>query len=226
MQSRFGLFSLVSLAVVAVAGESVAQTAPINRADAPPAQADRFKWSLGLQGGGLLFSTQRQTQSGIPAAGAHVSVTSRRAGVSLGFEEGFGSNEPSAFYDESDASTRDVVFDRIRRFGVNLLGYPAGTAVGPYFGLGFGMIQVVRPEFDESEVFTSPSELAEAAAIMRERAASAFASFLAGLQFRLGRLAAFAQYQINTSPRAGDLLRGTGHSVLGGVRFSLGSGGM
>ncbi len=49
------------------------------------------------------------------------------------------------------------------------------------------------------------------------------ASFLAGVQFRVGRLAAFGQYQIQTAPRAGDLLRGTGQSIMGGLRFSLGS---
>ena len=50
-----------------------------------------------------------------------------------------------------------------------------------------------------------------------------FMSLLAGVQFRVGRMAAFGQYQIQTAPQAGMLLRGTGHSLMGGLRFSLGS---
>jgi hypothetical protein len=43
------------------------------------------------------------------------------------------------------------------------------------------------------------------------------------VQFRVGRVAAFGQYQINTGPGEDNLIRGTGHSLMGGLRFSLGS---
>jgi hypothetical protein len=46
---------------------------------------------------------------------------------------------------------------------------------------------------------------------------------MGGLQFRVGRLAAFGQYQINTAPSPDNLLRGPLHLLSGGLRFSLGS---
>lgn len=217
------ILPLALLASGTLSATVLAQATKLARAETP-AGRKQVKTFFGLQGGALFFSTQRQTQSGIPAAGAHVSVVSGRGGVTLGFEEGFGSAEPTAFVD-SNNSTREMVFDRIRRYGVNLTGYPVqGDGLAPYLGVGFGMIQVVNPQFDPSEVFSSPSEAAEAAATARDLAASAFASFLAGVQFRVGRVSAFAQYQINTAPRAGDLLSGAGHSVLAGFRFALGGG--
>ena len=48
-------------------------------------------------------------------------------------------------------------------------------------------------------------------------------SFLAGVQFRVGRIAAFGQYQLSSAPAAGKLIRGAGHSLMGGLRFSPGS---
>ena len=223
---RFPL-RMLSLGVLTAAGSVSAAQAQSARLDAAPAAAprvpdDRFKWSLGVQGGAMFFTTQRQTQSSVPAAGAHISVISRRAGLQLGVEEAFGSDEPTAFVDESSV-VREITFDRIRRYGFNLTGYPVRGAVEPYLGVGFGIVQVVDWEFDENEQFASADEAGLATSTANEKSASAFASFLAGLQFRVGRLAAFGQYQIQTAPRAGDLLRGTGMSVMGGLRFSLGS---
>ena len=221
---RFPL-RMLSMGVLAAAGfasAAQAQSARLDAAPAPSVPDNRFKWSFGVQGGAIFFTTQRQTQSTIPAAGAHISVISRRAGLQLGFEEAFGSDEPSAFLDPNSV-VREVTFDRIRRYGFNLTGYPVRGAVEPYLGVGFGIVQVVDWEFDENEAFSSADEAGLATFTANEKSASAFASFLAGLQFRVGRLAAFAQYQIQTAPRAGDLLRGTGMSVMGGLRFSLGS---
>ena len=205
-------------------GASAAQSSQLERADVPQVRDQRFKWSFGVQGGALFFSTQRQTQSGMPVAGAHISVVSRRGGLQLGVEEGFGSAEPSAFVDPNSGNlVREGTFDHLRRYGFNLTGYPVRGTVEPYLGLGFGVLQVVDWKFNDSEVFASGDEAALAAQSAKERSASAFASLLAGFQFRVGRMAAFGQYQISTGPRAGDLLRGTGHSIMAGLRFSLGS---
>ena len=224
MRFPFRIIPLAVLATAGIAGVAQAQSAQLKSAEVAKVGENRFKWFFGVQGGALFFGTQRQTQSGIPAAGAHVSVVSRRGGLQLGFEEGFGSEEPSAFVDAtSGTGIRQVEFDRIRRYGFNLTGYPVRGSIEPYLGVGFGMIQVVDWRFDPNESFTSPTEAGLSTALGNQASASAFASFLAGLQFRVGRLAAFSQYQISTAPRAGDLLRGTGHSLLGGLRFSLGS---
>jgi hypothetical protein len=199
-----------------------AQEARSAKASVASVRDDRFKWFFGVQGGALFFTTQKQTQSGIPAAGAHLSVVSRRGGVQLGVEEGFGSDEPTAFLDpQSGNQQRLVTFDRIRRYGFNMTGYPVRGALEPYLGVGFGMLQVLNPQVGGS--FTSSQQAAQSELEAQDRSASAFVSLLGGVQFRVGRLAAFGQYQINTAPAAGSLLRGTGHSLMGGLRFSLGS---
>jgi hypothetical protein len=92
----------------------------------------------------------------------------------------------------------------------------------PYLGLGFGLLQVQNAQLD-GEVFNSPDQAAQSAAEANDRSGTAFMSFLAGVQFRVGRMAAFGQYQLTSAAAAGHLLRGEGHSLMGGLRFSLGS---
>jgi hypothetical protein len=212
-----------ALLAFAVAGSVSAQAARLDDAATPKIRDDRFKWAIGAEGGVLFFSTQRQTMSRIPAAGAHFSIIGRRGGVQLGVDEAFGSDEPTAFVDPNSGNvTREMLFDRIRRYGFNLTGYPLRGNVEPYFGVGFGMLQVIDPRFDPNTVFTSNGQAAESQATARELSASGFVSFLAGFQLRFSGVAAFAQYQINSAPRQGDLLRGTGQSIMGGLRISLG----
>ncbi len=221
---RFTPRFLPGLLLALGAGTLSAQSARLENGEAPKVRDDRFKWAVGAEGGVLFFSTQRQTMSGIPAAGAHFSVVSRRGGVQLGVDEAFGSDEPTAFVDpNSGNSTREMQFDRIRRYGVTLTGYPVRGMVEPYFGVGFGFLQVIDPRFDPNTVFTSNAQAALSQATAKDLSASGFVSFLAGLQFRLSGVAAFAAYQVNTAPRQGDLLRGTGQSLMGGFRISLGT---
>jgi hypothetical protein len=216
------VLTLLALAALSPALSLQAQEARSGNASVAQVRDDRFKWFFGVQGGALFFTTQKQTQSGIPAAGAHLAVVSRRGGVQIGVEEGFGSNEPTAFLDpQSGNQQRLVSFDRIRRYGFNMTGYPVRGMLEPYLGVGFGMLQVLNPQVGGS--FTSSEQAALSELEAQDRSASGFVSFLGGVQFRVGRLAAFGQYQINTAPAAGSLLRGTGHSLMGGLRFSLGS---
>jgi hypothetical protein len=93
----------------------------------------------------------------------------------------------------------------------------------PYLGVGFGLLQVLNPQFPAQESFTSADEAAASADEARSHAASGFVSALAGVQFRVGRIAAFGQGQLSSAPAAGALLRGTGYSMMAGLRFSLGS---
>lgn len=222
MRIRSRVLSLAALAAAAVALRGEAQSAQSERASVPQVRDNRFKWFFGAEAGALFFSTQSQTSSGIPMIGAHLSVVSRRAGLLIGVDEAFGSNEPTAFLDPTSGfQQRPVQFDRIRRYGFTLTGYPVRGTMEPYLGVGFGINQVVNPEV--TDFFTSQDEAALSTAAAQEIAAAGFASFTAGVQFRVGRLAAFGQYQINSSPAPNNLLRGPMHQITGGLRFSLGS---
>jgi len=223
MGIRTRVFPIATLATLALAAGARAQSAHSESARVSTIRDDRYRWYFGASAGAMLFSTQAQTQSGIPAVGAHLAVVARRAGVMIGVEEAFGSDEPSRFIDPTSANQqRAVTFDRIRRYGVNLTGYPVRGSLEPYMGVGFGLMQVENAQLS-GEVFSSPAAAAESAQEANDRSGSAFMSLLAGVQFRVGRMAAFGQYQINTAPAAGMLLRGTGHLLMGGLRFSLGS---
>jgi hypothetical protein len=222
MRIRSSVLSLAVLAL-AVAPGARAQSARSESPSVAPVNRDSFKWFFGASAGALLFQTQAQTQSGIPAVGAHIAVVARRAGLMLGVDEAFGSDEPSRFIDPTSGDQqRSVTFDRIRRYGFNLTGYPIRGHFEPYLGVGFGLLQVENAQLS-GEVFSSPAAAAESAAAANERSGSAFMSFLAGVQFRVGKMAAFGQYQLSSAPAPGSLIRGTGHSLMGGLRFSLGS---
>lgn len=214
---------LAALAALAITPTLRAQTARSERAGVAEIRDDRFKWFFGAQAGAMLFETQSQTRSGVPAVGAHLAVVARRAGIMLGVDEAFGNNEPSRFLDGSSGNQeRAVTFDRMRRYGFSLTGYPVRGSLEPYLGVGFGLLQVENAQL-AGEVFGSPQAAAASAAAANDHSASAFTSFLAGVQFRVGRVAAFGQYQLTSSPAAGNLIRGSGHSLMGGLRFSLGS---
>jgi hypothetical protein len=222
MRIRTRVLPLVALAAALAAHSAQAQQARSPSAEVPTARDSRVTWYFGAEGGAMFFETQAQTSTGIPFAGAQVVVRSRRAGLMFGVDEGFGSKEPSAFLDSSDSfSQREVTFDHIRRYAFTMTGYPVHGALEPYLGVGFGITQVVNPQV--GGVFISNDAAAASAASARDVSATGSASFMAGVQFRVGRLAAFGQYQINTAPAANNILRGPLHLLTGGLRFSLGN---
>ena len=213
---------LLALTAFAAANSVQAQSASSKATDVAQVRDNRFKWFFGAQVGAMVFETPAQSRTGVPAFGAHVAVVSKRGGLMVGVDEGFGSSDSSAFVDEgSGGIARPVSFDRLRRYSFNLTGYPVRGKLEPYLGVGFGLLQVINPQL--GGVFTSPGQAAESADEANQKAATGFMSFLAGVQFRVGRMAAFGQYQISSSPSAGNLLRGSGHLIMGGLRFSLGS---
>jgi hypothetical protein len=241
MRSRvLPLLGLLSLAALPVS----AQEARSERADVAKVRNDQFKWFVGAQGGALFFGTQAQTQSGIPVGGLHLGVVARNAGMMVSVDEGFGSNEPTAYQAEFfDADglpffyQTTVSFDRIRRYGFTLTGYPVRGGTEPYLGVGFGILQVINPEL--TGTYADEAEALTAQKIASQAASSAFLHFTAGIQFQVGGVSAFGQYQIATAPGqevctlsniqcadgapiATNLLRGTTHSIMAGIRVSMG----
>jgi hypothetical protein len=227
MSIRSRVLPFLALAAVLAPRAAAAQSAKSDGGSVAKVRDDRFKWFFGAEGGAMFFKTQTRTTTGIPTVGAHIEVVSRRAGLTLGVDQGFGSTEETAFLDLFTTDTSQVVgarrvtFDKIRRWGFTLTGYPVRGHVEPYLGLGFGLTEVVGttvygPFFDQADAAAS-------LAAARSVSTAAFASLMGGLQFRVGRLAAFGQYQINTSPAENTLLRGPMHLLTGGLRWSLGS---
>lgn len=182
---------------------------------------DSFRWYVGGAAGVLGFETPSQTRAWVPSAGAQLLVVAKRTGLLLSVDEAFGSGELSGFADNGTTSgIRDVQFDRIRRYGATLVGYPVRGPTQPYLGLGFGLIQVVNPK--PQGFFPSPLAADSIKRETDQRSTDGFASLVAGVQFRVGTAMVFGQYQITTSPAGGHLLRGPSHAFTGGIRLSLG----
>ncbi len=183
---------------------------------------DSFKWYLGGQAGVLGFSTQTQGRAWVPTVGGQLNIVAKRAGLLFSVDEAFGSDETTGYTDVNAANNvRDVSFNHIRKYSAILTAYPVRGQTQPYFGLGFGLIQVISPA--PGGFFNSPAEANLAQKLANDKSADGFISVVGGVQFRLGRTVGFGQYQLASAPKAGRLLRGATHALTGGLRFSLGS---
>jgi hypothetical protein len=182
---------------------------------------NQFRWYVGAQGGAFGFATRQQNRTWIPSVGGSLLVVAKKTGLLVTVDEGLGSNELTGYNDATLASSiRPVNFDQVRRYGATLLGYPVRGRTRPYFGVGFNLIQVVSPQV--GGFFTSATQAALAERLAANKSTTGHFGFLGGVEFRLGNVIGFGQYQIFTSPEQNVLLQGTSHSVSGGIRFPLG----
>lgn len=175
---------------------------------------DSYTWKLGLNVGAMAFQTVGQAQTTVvPSVGAHFLIMAHRGGLLVGVDEGVGKNEHA---------TGNVLFNDIRRYQAVLMAFPVSGPLEPYFGGGVGILQVVGPRVDRN-LITDPSQQASILADARDRSATGFLTFLAGIQGRWKRFTVFAQYEAATSPSDDKLLHGSTQSLLGGIRIGLGS---
>lgn len=182
---------------------------------------DAFKWYLGAQAGVLGFETPSQTRGWAPTVGGQLLIMAKHTGLMVSIDEAFGKNERTGYGDaNATGSVREVLFDRIRKYSATLTAYPVKGSTQPYFGLGFGLMQVINPK--PQGVFTSPIQARLAGQLASTKSTDGFIAAVAGIQFRAGRMVAFGQAQLSSSARSGHLLQGAGQAITGGLRFSLG----
>lgn len=193
-----------------------------------PVQGD-FQWYIGGQAGVLVFRTPAQTRGGMFMAGGHTLITARRTGLLLSVEEGIGSDEQSA-YTDATGTTQTVTFNDIRKYSAVLMAFPIRSAAQPYLGVGAGLLHAVNPQTTGTS-FVSPAAQAQAQQDARDLGSTGFLTLVGGVQFKVGRLVAFGQYQLTSaqgdktleSGASGRLLVGSTHTFSGGLRVSLGS---
>jgi len=184
---------------------------------------DSYKWYVGAQGGGLWFETQTQTSSAIGVFGLQAMIVGKRGGLMLSVEEGFGSDEESAFGDASAPNgAREVTFDRLRKYSATLMAFPLNGRFEPYLGVGFGILHTVGTEV--GGFFTSPDDAAAALDEAKQRGSTGFGSLVGGVQYRMSKnMTLYGQYQITTAPSSGSLLVGPSHTLVAGIRFGMGN---
>jgi hypothetical protein len=194
-----------------------------------------FQWYIGGSGGILNFETASQGHTTIPLGGAQLLITARRTGLLLSVEQAFGSDELASYtFQEIDSSGTvvsstavPVAFDYLRKYSATLVAFPIKGPITPYFGIGVGIMHT-QGHSDPNDGFA------------KAIGSSAFASLVGGLNFRVGPLSAFGQYQITTGPSEqvfattieetkttlvnfGHLVEGPTHTLTAGLRFSLGN---
>jgi hypothetical protein len=197
----------VLMAVVLAAGVTLPAAAQ---------RSDSYTWKLGIDAGIMTFETQTQKTKVVPTAGAHILVMGRRGGLMFGVDEGIGSNQ-------NTIPAQLILFNDVRRYQAVLMAFPISGPIEPYFGGGGGILQVVGPRVDPAAGITDPTETATLLSNAQQESASAFATFVGGLQGRAGRMSVFVQYQATTSPSSDNLLKGPTQTLVAGLRFNLGS---
>ena len=225
LKQSMALIALGSLFVVAPAAAQKAGTSP-------------FKWYVGGQGGVTSFRTNAGGRELMPVAGGHILITAKRTGLLLSVDQGFGSDEPTQtlyeIRDPDDATVQSGVsnwtFQGIRRYSAILMAYPVRNAnIQPFVGLGVGISHTTG---------NSAGPFADGS-IESDLSSHGFGTAVAGLEFRVGPLSAFGQYQITTKQGFsqvtndlqggfkridfGEWTMGANHTITGGLRLSLGS---
>lgn len=190
--------------------------------EAQQLREDSYRWFVGPQVGALWFETQTQTRSMVPTVGIQMLVVGKRGGLQISVEEGFGSEETSAYADTTViGGVSGATFDRLRKYSATLMAFPVSGQAEPFLGVGFGILHTVNTQADG--VFATPEEQAAAFERAKDLGSSGFASLVGGVQIRMTpRLVLYGQYQITTAPPGGKLLVGPSHALTAGLRLGLG----
>jgi hypothetical protein len=182
---------------------------------------ESFKWYIGGQAGVTLFETPSQTRGGIFTAGGNLLVTGQRTGLLITVEEGIKTNQKTSYNDPTaPGGVRSVLFNDIRKYSFTLVAFPLKSAVQPYVGAGWGILQTVK-EYPVG-FFGTPGASDSASAVADDLGSHGFGTLVGGVQFRASSFVLFGQYQITTSPGSGKLFVGPTHAFMGGMRVSLG----
>jgi hypothetical protein len=225
LKQSMALVALGSLLLVAPAAAQKAGTSP-------------FKWYVGGHGGVTSFRTNAGGRELMPVAGGHILITAKRTGLLLSVDQGFGSDEPTqTLFEVRDTASNTTVqsgvsnwtFQGIRRYSAILMAYPLRNAnIQPFIGIGGGIAHTTG---------NSAGPFADGS-VESELSSTGFGTAVAGLEFRLGPLGAFGQYQITTKQGFkrvsndlqgglqrldyGEWTMGAFHTITGGLRLSLG----
>jgi hypothetical protein len=230
LKQGLALVALGSLLMVAPSAAQKAGTSP-------------FKWYVGGHGGVTSFRTNVGGRELMPVAGGHILITAKRTGLLLSVDQGFGSDEPTqTLFEIRDSTNRTVssgvsnwTFQGIRRYSAILMAYPVRNAnIQPFIGLGAGIAHTTGNSVGPFADGNIESDLSS----------TGFGTAVAGLEFRVGPLSAFGQYQITTKQGFkqvsnvlqqdasgkvifrrldfGEWTMGAFHTITGGLRLSLG----
>jgi hypothetical protein len=206
--------------------------------------SSNFQWYVGGHGGVMSIRTPLQDRTYLPTAGGSILITAKRTGLLLSVDQAFGSDETTATaYEIRDTSGGVIAngavgwtFQGVRKYSAILVAYPIQNRnVAPFVGLGVGLMHTTGNSAGRFADGRDASHLSS----------SGFGTAIAGLEFRAGPFSAFGEYQITTKlgfkslttvlqqdesgkpvlveDDFGEWLTGATHTLIGGLRLSLGS---
>jgi hypothetical protein len=188
-------------------------------------QADswRGKWFWGAQVGIFAYNDPLSgSRHFAPTAGGHWLITGKRSALYFGIDQIiFTDSTPSAIVDASAVAAggiRIVDFSSGRRIQATIFAIPMDKQLQVMIGGGFAIHQINGATAQGP--YNSLQEVVNASNAVAELDTKAFLVMAVGVQYRLGRLAVFGNY--NYMPGADDfLIPGAQHALMGGVRYML-----
>jgi len=189
----------------------------------------QYQWYWGVQGGAFGYKTNVQSLHFDPMVGGHWLITGKRTALYLSYEQAFFSTNAVAQITDANSGSglRNASFSNVRRLALGVLAMPVDGHIQPLVGGGFAIVQILSPTIDCSGVdatttCASASDSSLAAQAASDQASKAFAWAMAGIQLNFGRLGLFGQATVTSSAQQ-FMLDGPSFSILGGIRYSLGS---
>lgn len=195
--------------------------------EAQQGRSFRDAWFWGLKGGGMNFSTARETNQQAALAGVDWVITRTRGGLYVSFDHAFLDRSTSIL--DVDPFTGDLIERRVdlkglSRLNVLAMGFPLKTErVRPYFGLGMSVNHIS----DATPSQDPPYETQEQAFLVDELVNDMKTSFspagMIGVQSQLAGVHVFAQSVVSGAGR-NFFLGGNGlnASLEIGVRYNIG----
>src|SRR4029077_2204764 len=188
-----------------------------------------FQWYWGGGGGLFAYQTNLQPLHFDPIIGGHWLITGKRTALYLGYEQAFFTTAAVAQIQDPNSGTgvRNTSFSNVRRLSIGVMAIPIDGHIQPMIGGGFAMVQILHPTIDCSGTYatttcSSFSDSSLAAQAASDQSSKAFAWAAVGLQINFGRLGVFGTATV-TSAAQQFMLNGQTYSVVGGIRYSLGS---
>jgi hypothetical protein len=188
--------------------------APLSAQGARRVQDWQYRWYWGVKGGLMTYTLPTSGTVVAPQFGGDWLITERRAALYVGYSQSF-TAETDTFAVTGLAGTNNgVSFDGIKRLQIAVAAMVGNNNLQPYFGGGF-TIHILS---NARSTTASPSQGVVDA--INDAASQAFLFGMAGVQYRMGRMALFASYQY-TPQGKGYLLQGGSSNFEGGIRYAL-----
>jgi opacity protein-like surface antigen len=192
-------------------------------AGASPLSAQIFdwqhRWYWGVKAGVLGYTLPTLGQVFVPQFGGEWLITAKRTALYASFSTST-TTELDNYTFTGVTGTVPILFDGMRRMQIGVVVLPLNGTFQPYAGAGFVIETLTNPGIDPSASVSS-SVRTTVENQLGDASSGGFALVMAGVQLRFGRkLALYGHYQGSPQGRA-FLLRGSSHSIEGGIRYAF-----